>query len=280
MRFFRIIILVAMVMVGLKAHADINLTFGTYTSDKPTVMVKKFRPILNMLETEMSLIVQEKVKIKLHIVRSYSTGINDLISGRVDFARLGPASYIEAKQKNRAIKILAMESKNGKKRFNGVICVTEDSDITSIHQLKNKRFAFGNQKSTIGRYLAQSLFIKHGIYAKDFKSFDYSDRHDIVGYAVASKHYDAGAMKESTYKKLVKKGRPLKVIASFENVTKPWVARSKLDEKTHGYIKQALLNISKKAENKIAKKFAFVEGEDSEYDFVRDAINNNSKFTK
>lgn len=278
--FLKILVSLFVSLYAIGAGAEINLTFGTYTSDKPTAMVKKFRPVLNKLEAEISLLSKEKVNIKLHVARSYSDGINDLVSGRVDLARLGPASYIEAKQTNPAIELLVMESKNGKKRFNGVICVTEDSNITSIHGLKNTRFAFGNQKSTIGRYLAQSLFMRHGIYAKDFKSFDYLDRHDIVGYAVASKHYDAGAMKESTYKKLVKKGRPLKVIATFENVTKPWVSRAKLPVKIHELIKRALLNISNKSANKILKKFTFIEGDDSEYNFVRDAINNNNKFAK
>jgi len=40
-------------LTSITAQADVNLKFGVYTSDKPTTMVKMFRPILNILEQEM-----------------------------------------------------------------------------------------------------------------------------------------------------------------------------------------------------------------------------------
>lgn len=254
--------------------AEIRLTFGVYTSDKPTSMVKKFRPVLNAVEAELERVTKEKVEIKLHIARDYESGIEDIVSGRVDFTRLGPASYIQAKEMNPAISLLAMETHNGNKRFNGVICVKDDSSVKTISDLKGKKFAFGNQRSTIGRYLSQAYLVKHRIFAKDLESFEYLDRHDKVGYAVAYGHYDAGALKESTFKKLVKKGRPLRMLAVFENVTKPWVARSGLPEKLKSLLKKSLLSLENSGKN------GFATAMDNDYKVIRQAISSNNEFFK
>ncbi len=69
--------------------------------------------------------IRKTVKIRLKGAKSYETGINDLVQGKVDFARFGPAFYILAKQQNPYLKIIAIETNKGEK------------------------FAFGNDKSTI-----------------------------------------------------------------------------------------------------------------------------------
>ena len=200
----RMLIILGSIFCITDAMAEIKLTFGVYTADKPTVVVKKFKPLLNVLENSLTRQLGEKVKIKLQIANTYDSGIENLTSGQVDFARLGPASYIEAKNQQPGIGVLALEAKKGKKQFNGVICVRADSPIKTISDLKTKRFAFGDKKSTIGRYLSQLYLFKNGLKAKDLSAYNYLNRHDKVGAAVASGQYDAGALKESTFTRLVK----------------------------------------------------------------------------
>jgi len=199
-RYIRTSIAILISLFVINVHADIHLTFGVYTSDKPSSMVKKFRPLLNSLEIKLAEEIGSKVKIKMKVAKSYEEGIQDIVTGRDDISRLGPASYIEVKTQNPGVSILAMESKNGAKKFNGVICVRQDSDIKKVADLKGKRFAFGNQRSTIGRYLSQQFLIKNGIKASDLSSFDYLGRHDRVGEAVAQGKYDAGALKRAPTK--------------------------------------------------------------------------------
>ncbi|MBC8319032.1 MAG: PhnD/SsuA/transferrin family substrate-binding protein, partial [Desulfobulbaceae bacterium] len=189
-------------------HADVSLSFGLYASDKPTVIVKQFRPIINYLESSLHEKLHEPVHIKIQVASSYEKGIRSLETGAVNFARFGPASYVEVKTRNQGVRIIAIESKKGSKRFNGIICVQKDSPIIQINDLKGKRFAFGDQLSTIGRYLSQQYLFENGIMAADLSSYDYLGRHDKVGYAVGIGQYDAGALKESTFEKLLKKGVP------------------------------------------------------------------------
>jgi phosphonate transport system substrate-binding protein len=254
------------------------LNFGLYTSDKPSAMIRQFRPVLDELENDVSAKLGKDVKIRIQVASSYELGMENLVQGRVDFARFGPASYVSAKKMNPGLRVIAMEHKRGSKQFNGVICIPADSEVISVEQLAGTRFAFGNERSTIGRYLAQKYLVDHGITAGDLAGYDYLDRHDLVGTAVATGRYDAGALKESTLKKLIKNGANLKALAKFPNVTKPWVASAGLDSAIYRAIKEALLEFDDEKALKALKKDGFLEGADSDYDIIRQGIEKNSLF--
>ncbi len=260
------------------AQAEIVLKFGVYTSDKPTTMVRMFRPILDVLEQRLTEKLGEAVGIKLHVANNYDQGIDNLVSGLVDFGRMGPASYVLSKDRNPDLKIIAMESKKGKKIFYGIICVQDDSDIESLEQLKGKSFAFGNERSTIGRYLSQYMLSESGVYADDLVDYKYLGRHDRVGSAVGARQFDAGALKESTFKKLREQGVKIRELARFPNVTKPWIASSKLNSEIFTALREVLLSIEDPAVLKALKKQGFLPAQDSDYASIRDSMLSNSEF--
>jgi len=279
---FRSLVCMISALLSFPSSAEINLIFGLYTSDKPTTMISKFRPFINTLEAQMTHKLKQPVNIKIHISSNYNDGVRALTSGKVDFSRLGPASYITAKNANADLQLLAIEAKKGKKIFYGIIAVQTDSPITKPEQLVGKRFAFGSKQSTIGRYLSQTYLADHHIYATDLAQFDYLDRHDAVGASVAAGRYDAGALKEGTFKKLRSKGVLLREIARFPNVTKPWVAKAGLN----GEIAQALstLLIASNESNALYKnsfsKNGFLSGDDSDYDIIRQSMIDKRFFEK
>lgn len=268
----------ALGLVNSASNAEVALNFGVYTSDKPSTMVKKFRPILDKLEHDLSRQLGETVSIHTQVARSYDQGVENLTEGRVDFSRLGPASYITAKRYEAGISILAMEQQGGQKVFNGVICVAADSPIQSVSDLKGKRFAFGDVNSTIGRYLAQLYLVKHGVRASDLAAYEYLGRHDTVGSAVAAGSYDAGALKEDTFLRVVENGGRLRALAGFQNVTKPWVARSGLPERLAGALRTALLQMNDPATLGALGADGFVAGNDEDFMTIRLAIEQNSQF--
>ena len=258
--------------------ADVELIFGIYASEKPSSLHRKFEPIMRYLETELNKNRDEKIKISIKVAKSYESGIEDIVEGHIDFSRLGPASYIEAKDLNPNLHVLALESKKGKKEFNGIICVLEDSSYTDVKQLKGKSFAFGDQLSTIGRYLSQQYLLKSGIKEKDLSEYQYLGRHDRVGIAVSNKAFDAGALKESTFNKLIKEGHPLRAIAKFKNVTKPWIASEKMPKKILAPLKAALLALKDKKILNILKKDGFLKADNEDFNLIEDAIKNNYLF--
>jgi phosphonate transport system substrate-binding protein len=260
------------------ARADISLTFGVDASDKPSAMVEQLRPTLDLVEQVASPRLGEPVKIRMRVVRDYQEGVNTLVSGQVDFARLGPASYVQAKQKSSSVEILAVEQLKGKKEFNGVICVAAESSLRTIADLRGHSFAFGADDSTIGRYLAQLYLSKNGVQAEDLKSFSYLGRHDRVGEAVASGQFDAGALEETVFKQLVQGGAKIRAIATFPNATKTWVARPGLSMPIRAALTQGLLAVNDPNALAALRFDGFLGGNDQDYDLIRESINENGRF--
>lgn len=271
---FKIILFFFLILTITNMQA-IDIKFGVYTSDKASVMYKKFKPILTYLEKDAKR-QNLNLKISIKIYPSYEDALTGIINGDYDFARFGPASYILAKEKNKNIKLLVMEEEKGKKTFNGVFIVKKGSNIKSLKDLKNKSFAFGDKQSTVGRYLAQDEMLKANIRSIDLKRFEYLGRHDKVALAVANGDFDAGVIKEGSYEKY--KDRGLKSIATFINVTKPWLVRSGLDDKIYNTLKKSLLKLKDKKVLKSIKKTAFLEVDDNNYTLIKKSMDNSSKF--
>lgn len=275
--------LVLLVLVGSDASAaggkpaTVALTFGVYQSDKATVMYRKFLPVLEYLQSRMEDDLGQPVDIELKIFKGYTQANDALVTGEVDFVRFGPASYVIAKDRKEEIQLIAMEEKKGRKRFQGLIVVRTDSPIHTLSDTKGRRFAFGSDKSTIGRYLAQAELVRAGIHARDLAAYDYLGRHDKVFKAVALGDYDAGALKENTLKSQNKAGS-LRVLKAFENVTKPWIARAGLDKRIIVAIRHGLLSLKDKAVLKIFKASAFLPTNDQEYAFVREGMRLSAEF--
>ncbi|MBL4800634.1 MAG: PhnD/SsuA/transferrin family substrate-binding protein [Emcibacter sp.] len=265
--------------LAFESQAEVKLTFGVYTSDKPSRMVTKFKPILKQIEQNMSDYLQEDIVISMQVYATYEKGIEAITTGKVDFMRLGPASYVFAKENEPGLSILAMENQKGKKTFKGIICTHQDSQLHTIKDLKGKSFAFGNKKSTIGRYLSQNHMMSHDIYARDLAKLAYLGRHDTVGMSVSARKYDAGALKEGTFNKLIAQGHKLRKIADFDNVTKPWVSRKLLDNKIYQTLQSALLNITDPDLLKAYGKQGFLMGNDQDYQPIRRAIAQNIHFS-
>lgn len=260
------------------AAAKVSLVFGTYSSDKPSAMVAQLRPSLDDITRSMETILGEEVEINMKVVRSYDDGVALIIEGQVDFMRLGPASYVRAKDDNPGIEVLAMEKKHGAKQFNGVIAVHVNSDITDVAQLTGRTFAFGSKRSTLGRYFSQLHLMRHGVLAKDLARYEYLGRHDKVGQAVGSGLFDAGALEGTTFAKLVKAGVPIRAIAEFSNSTRPWVARAGLRPEIAAALRQAMLDLSDPEALSALRFDGFLPGDDSDYSKTREAIRQNHRF--
>ncbi len=272
----------AIALIALLAHnparAEIALTFGVYTSDKPSAMVEQVRPTLNVLERDLSGSLKQPVRITMQVFRSYDEGVAALIAKQVDFMRLGAASYVLAKKQDAGIRILAVEVNDGAASFNGVICVRAASSIMTLANLKGKSFAFGDKNSTMGRYAAQLILVKAGIRSSDLARFDYLDRHDRVGAAVGAGQYDAGALEETMFKKLVAEGIPIRALATYPNATKPWPARAGLEPRLFDALRHALLHIDDPQALEPLRFEGFAMPDEAAFEQTRQAIEENDRF--
>lgn len=271
---------ISFITAGVKEQPAKAIKFGVYTADKPTEVYKKFHPILEHISKKISKQLGREIKIELLIGKNYDVTVSQLVRGEIDLARLGPASYINAKSANAGVQIVAMEQKKGKKIFYGIIFVRKDSSINNLEDLKGKRFAFGNKESTIGRYLAQRALLLNSVNAAMLGTYEYLGRHDKVCAAVLAGDFDAGAAKEKTFLKYKEKGVGLREISRFPNVTKPWVARSNIDPIILKSFRKCLLELSDKKVLKSYGVTGFVEGSDEEYQIIRDAMRFGKSFER
>lgn len=265
---------------GVFADLDkkIDLNLGLYTSSKPSAMVSQFRPIVRQLERQMSRRLGKPVRIRMQIAKTHQRSIEHLADGKVDFARFGSASYVEAKTENPRLQILAVESKNRTKISYGIIATGLHSTIRTLADLKGKSFAFGDEQSTSGRFMAQQFLLKNGIRAKDLSRYEYLGRHDIVGAKVGSGDFAAGAMSESTFRSLLVDGKKIRELARFPIASKPWIARSGIDPNIATALKLSLLEMNDLDALKSLGVNGFVNGSNQDYKVVADSMSQNHEF--
>ncbi len=251
-----------------------RLTLGVYSFKRPTEVAKEFLPATDELSRVMTAQCGKPVTIELRVFKTYDECLDKFVEGAVDIVRFGPASYVLAKQRNPNVQLLVAEQEQemGKKRAEGIIAVRKDSPIQSLADLKGRTFAFGDENSTIGRFLSQAELLKAGVHGSDLKSFQYLDRHDKVFKAVEVGDFDAGAMHVSTFEDLNREKNPLREIAHFDNLGKPWVARAKLDDKTVDALRKSLLSIKTKDTLKALKIHGFTETNDEAFTIVRNGM--------
>ena len=249
----------------------LTLQFGVYRTDKASTVYRSFLPIIIGIQDGMEERLKRPVEIEIQIFKTYQEGLDALVNGDVDFVRFGPASYVLAKERDKEIELLAMEHKKGKKIFKGVIAVRAESPIKNLSDLKGKSFAFGDENSTIGRYLAQAELIKVGIHGKDLGRTEFLGRHDIVAKAVEMGDFDAGSLKISTFEKMNAKGK-LRILWSFDNVTKPWIAKSGLDTRVLQALKEVMLTWDDSEALQALKISGWLICKDSEYQKIRQSM--------
>jgi len=246
------------------------LRFGVYTHTRSTEMHKRMGPMRVYLQEALA----EhgiKTEIQLKIFPSYNEAIDGLAQGKVDFVRYGPASYVLAKERNPNIRLLAIESNQGRKTLKGVISVPKNSEIQSVQDLRGKRFAFGNRRSSTGRYMSQSALLHAGISGGDLADYEYLGRHDKVAFAVAAGNYDAGVTNENTFNKYAA-SKGLRKILEFSSINRPWVARAGLDQQVFGVLQEALLELKDPDVLKTIKRSGLIPTEDKDYEQIRNAI--------
>lgn len=130
---------------------------------------------------------------KVSVPTSYTAVIEAMGAQQVDVGWLAPFAYVLAKDKNAAEVALA-SLRQGSKTYRSQIIVHADSGITTLEQLRGKKFAFVDAASASGFLFPNALLASKGI---DYKTF-FSETvlaggHPQVVIAVYNKQVDAGA---------------------------------------------------------------------------------------
>ncbi len=265
-------IVVCLIMVlsfGLSvgsAYGQDKLVFGVHPFKSAKELNKMFTPLIKYLEKETG------QKIQFRSSRSYDAAIKAILDGKVDISYLGPAGYaILSDEHPTKVRPIAVVVNKGKPTFKGVIVTKDDSRIKSLKQLRGKKVAFGDRKSTLSCYMPAYMIMKAGVF--DSISYNFLGTHDNVAKAVQAGFFDAGGLKPGVANKYIGKG--LKVLAVSQEVHEHViVAGSRLNPAMYKKIRRAILNVKDPKVYKSIKKsltgFASVRSRD--YNNLRTVI--------
>lgn len=177
-----------------------TLRFGFELRASPLEDARQYLPFLKYAEKETGL------RLKLRFTPTNSDIVDDLGKGVIQFAAVGPLSYIAAHEKYGIIPIAHGLNTEGRAEYRSVIVVAPDSPIQKIEDLRGKSFAFGDTASTQGHLIPRIILTEHGISLDDLGGYEYTGSHRNCASAVVSGRLDAGGMQDTMAQRMADNG--------------------------------------------------------------------------
>jgi len=157
-----------------------------------------------------------------------------------------------------------------------LIFVRSDSNITSVKDMRGKRFAFVDRSTTAGFLLPIEYFHKMGIknYQSYLKEIYYTGTHEDAVYDVLNRKADIGAAKNTVFERLasadIRITTEVRIIERSPDVPESGLAvRKDLDSAIKEKLKKSLFEMDKTAEGqRILREFVareFIETRDEDY---------------
>lgn len=204
----------------------------------------RFKPLAAYIEEVLS------KPVVVRVGSDYNEHMNFIGLDKVDIAFMGPALYVRLVEKYGKKPLLARLVVNGLPAFNGYLVTTTDNPITEIHDLKGKRFAFGDPASTMSHLVPRYMLLEGGIDTTDLKSYAFLGSHINVVIGVLSGVFDAGAVKEEVLETYKSQG--LRAFAKSEPFSEHlFVVRSDASPELIDQIRTALYRLSETPEGRM-----------------------------
>jgi phosphonate transport system substrate-binding protein len=227
------------VTVGKADTNGSSLKFGITPRESPKVMYQKFTPLAQYLSKELG------VNVELVVGKEFQATIDGLGKNEFSVALLTPSAYpkCERQYPDAGVRPLVRFQTGGAGIYTTCIFVPADSTISSLSELKGKKFAFGDATSAASHLMPKMMLLDAGVTAEELAESKFLGSHTNVAAAVAVKTYDAGGCMDSVADRVEKEGK-IKIIArSREMPDAPICANNKLNPALADRIVQALLKL-------------------------------------
>jgi phosphonate transport system substrate-binding protein len=217
-------VIAAVLFFSQTTWAKDSYIMGVHPYKPAFELYKIFKPITDYVSKRLG------KPVELQIGKSYEDAVKKIGAGEFDFAYLGPTIYIEAKDKHGVIP-LAQIVNNGKPTFYGVIVAKKGGGVSSLKDLKGKRFGFGDRDSTLTHVLPLYMLLESGVGLADLKEYRFVGSHDKVAEGVSIGMFDAAGLMPDIADKYMDRG--LEVIAKSPDLPEHvFVATKSMDAKT------------------------------------------------
>ena len=216
------------------------------------------------------------IGLQLEILSRYGNIINNFQSLGLDGAFFGSFTYALAHKRIHVETAVRPESPAGVSSYYGMIFVRKDSGISSIEQMKGKRFVFVDKATTAGYLLPLKYFKENGI--EDYKQYlsetYFTGTHEDAILDVLNKRADIGAAKDTVFNRLARSNPKildeLTILTRSPDVPENALAfRSDLDPHIRSLLKKAFLGMAQDPEGiRVLKDFGaarFIETTNEDY---------------
>lgn len=232
--------------------------------------VERYKPLVDYLSRKIGR------KIELKMLTRYGNIVNNFVSSGMDGAFFGSFTYTLAHAKL-GVEVLARPvNLDGASTYHGLLFVRKGSGITSMKDMKGKRFVFVDKATTAGYLLPLEYFHRHGV--KNYRAYlgeaYFAGTHEDAIRDVIEKKADIGAAKNTVFDRLAKSdpriNKELLVLVKSPEVPENALAtRKDLDEALKQGIKAALLAMDREVEGQaVLRTFGaqrFIETTDKDY---------------
>ena len=190
----------AILLNGTVVLSQEPLKLGVHPYLSSSELIARYAPLAEHLAQVLA------QPVIIEVSSSYDAHIEKIGNGTIDIAYLGPASYVKLVDKFGKFPILGILESGGKKTFQGYIVTRKDSSIRTLDQLRGKRLAFGDPDSTMSHLVPRYLLLKSGIDVRLLAEYRFVANHENIALGVLSGNFDAGAVKEETFRAYEPKG--------------------------------------------------------------------------
>lgn len=185
------------------------LRFGVVSVYNPRLMFLKYQPLVDYLTDTTGR------PWTLAVVPTYERLVQDLCSGRLTAAHLGPFPYTRAHAACQMLPVVKLKT-NGKPTYRCLIMVRADSDLRSLADLAGKRFGFGSPMSTAAYLVARAMLEDAGLHPGTDLACRHYAHHEDETRAVLLGEVDACGVREIVGEKFTQ--RSLRVLARSEEI--------------------------------------------------------------
>ncbi len=272
-----VVLLVVLATMGCSEDEDGEITklrWGLIPADDATEMLRQYEPVVEYMESVLGLDVE------VQVTTDYTAAIIAMKQKHIEMAWFGPFSYILAAEDAGAEALAnGVRRDTGKATYKSIIITRADSGIETLDDLKGGTFAFVDPASTSGHLIPRKMLVENGIDPEeDFSTVHYAGTHNAVELAVKNGTVDAGALGDTTHRRMLEEGHidPGEIFVVLESEPipgSPIVVRGDLPQDLKDRITQALIGMDEQTILRVGgwgdiERYEAVT--DSDYDVIRD----------
>ena len=247
-----IITAASLVFYLIRTGKPSSITIGMVPYRDSNTLIEDFEPTRIYLEKEMD------ITVKVVVPNDYRGLLEGMKKNEIDIGYFGPFSYIASENEIELEPLIVSYRKEVGMYYSSLIVTRSDSNIFSIEDLKNKKYAFVDKGSTSGYVIPLSMYISRNIDIDTFFStVKFSGTHNNVALDVLKKQADAGSMDDTVYNQMIHDGDlssdDLRIVWKSEPIPgSPIVAKAELNKNIKESFKKAMIEISEKNPEAIA----------------------------